>query len=476
MTSRRSSKNRRSREWYGVSVDAVRLGIGVSVLSILGLGAFVGYERWNAERTRQRAFELVTEAERLDQQLRARPEHRGYLSELEVATAARSRATAALTRDEFAAAVLAGKESLDILQEVSLRIRTAGSIAWFRSVQGDVRYARGETGEFLRAYPRVELNDGDYVRTGSQSSAEIHFRDEDTVFVLRPKSAMKLSRDLSGPEPSLGVMEYGWVRLDTAAAPSGIKTPFSELTVAENSKVSLEIGEGSTESEVKVAQGRARVRSLRNGITRDLGEREQVTQTAAVFGPTVVLPPPPVLLLPADAASVDIDVTDRLTLEWQPVAGASRYALQVSRSRQFGDNDIDASDRAGTRATLGLDRLGTYLWRVAAYGRGGALGVWSEPRTFRVSSYQRLALEDDTEPPTLEFEMVVNGNIAVLRGKTEPGARIEINSEPVPVAADGAFLATEVLTGSGRVPVVVVASDRAGNHTEQRRWVLLDEG
>ena len=163
-------------------------------------------------------------------------------------------------------------------------------------------------------------------------------------------------------------------------------------------------------------------------------------------------------------------------LEWTPVAGASRYALQVSKNRLFGENLIDVGDRYGTEALLALREAGNYVWRVAAYDARGSLGPWSETRKFRVASYRELALDVDREPPTLEAEIMVNGNIALIVGKTEPGSALAINQEGSSVAADGSFTATRTLWGTGRMPVDFVITDRAGNRTTERRWVFVDEG
>ena len=65
---------------------------------------------------------------------------------------------------------------------------------------------------------------------------------------------------------------------------------------------------------------------------------------------------------PLDGATVALDRT--MPLAWEPVAGASRYAFQVSRSRLFVDNVIDVANRTRPRATLGLRGEGSFLERL----------------------------------------------------------------------------------------------------------------
>jgi hypothetical protein len=125
---------------------------------------------------------------------------------------------------------------------------------------------------------------------------------------------------------------------------------------------------------------------------------------------------------------------------------------------------------------LALREAGNYVWRVAAYDSRGSLGPWSETRKFRVASYRELALDIDREPPTLEAQIMVNGNIALIVGKTEPGSALAINQVASSVAADGSFTATRTLWGTGRMAVDFVITDRAGNRTTERRWVFVEEG
>jgi hypothetical protein len=465
-------------DWYSVSIDAVRLLLGgVTVVIVLLLGYF-GWGRYNEHRLQQKAAEWVAKPETLLRQLRS--EQQGaYRAELEEAETRLEGARTAFDRGAWRSAISLGRASFALLEDVLEQVRLGGSIAWFLSVQGDVEYRRGETGPFLRAYPRTELHEDDYVRSGRSSSAEIHFRNEDTVFRLRPGSLIKLTRSSRGGDAedhTLGYMEYGWVALDTAGTPSSLQTPYTHLRAQQHSLVSIELEEGSRRSQIRVSEGGAQVRDLESGRRTELGEREQIEQTPDGFGSKIELPPHPLLASPPDGFTVNIDATDRVRLEWTPVAGARRYALQVSKNRLFGENVVDAADRFDTEALLAVREEGTYVWRVAAYDGSGALGPWSETRKFRVASYRELALDVDREPPSLEVDIMVNGNIALVVGKTEPGSALAINQEAAAVAADGSFTATRTLWGTGRVAVDFSITDRAGNRTTERRFVFVDEG
>lgn len=462
-------------EWYGVSVDSARLLGGIVLALVALVVGYFGYQSWNATNLERQAQEWVSRPESLLRQLRADRTDPAARTELDGASEILQQARVALGDRRFRSAIDLGRSSYDQLEAIRDRDRLGGSIAWFLSVQGDVQYRRGETGEFLRAHPRTELHEGDYVRSNAGSSAEIHFREEETVFNLRPDSLIKLTRDLAAGGRTLGFMEYGWVAVDTSRTPTEVETRYSRLRAGENSLVSIAVPEGSDRSTVRVSQGTAEVESLETGEVRSLRERQQVSQNKERLGATVPLPAAPSLAGPPDDYAVNIDSTDRVELDWNAVPGASRYALQVSRSRLFGENVVDTSDRPGTSATLRLQEEGRYMWRVAAYDRNGNVGPWSEIRKFRVASYRNLALEEDAEPPVIDVEVLLNGNIALIKGSTEPGARMEINGREAVVAADGTFTATRTLFGTGRVAIDFLAVDRAGNETREQRFVFLDE-
>ncbi len=469
-----SNKKFRDTDWYSIQVDSVRMWMGIVLCLLTFVGAYTGYQRWSAYWVEQRAYEWVDRATSLKGQLAGESELDAYRSELRFADERLQSARNSLAELQYKSAATFGRDAYDTLQGVLEGLRLSGSIAWFRSVEGDVRFRRGDSGEFMRAYPRVELQDGDYVMSASNATAEIHFRHEEAVFTLRPGSLIKLSRELSGRDRMLGFMEYGWVALDTAEIQSGVRTPYTEVMVDQNSRASLQLQEGSRRSRIRVDEGTARAASVETGEVRELETRQEVRQTDAAFGRTRSLPPTPRPAAPPDGFSVNIDTTDRVTLSWTPVRGAARYALQVSKSRHFAYNWIDVDDRRSTSVTLGHQEEGKYLWRVAAVDVNGDVGSWSAAQRLSVDSYRSLALEEDEEPPFIDVDIFMNGHLALLRGRTEPGARLEVNGRWIPVSADGSFSSTQAVFGTGQVPVVFKAVDLAGNDTIERRTVFVD--
>jgi hypothetical protein len=470
------------RDWYSVSVDSLRLGMGLLIAGALGAGGFYGYQRWKETEVERRAFEVVAQSQGLYKQLKTEEGLVRQRQPYEQAAQVLRRAEEALDEGDYRAARGLGGESLSELQGILDRLRFQGQagIAWFVAVEGDVQYSRGEKGEFVTARTQDVLYEGDYVRTSGNGSAEIYFTFEGARFKLGPGALYQLPRGLGGGEGdgSFGFMEYGWVALNTSSqSESGISTKYSEVTVGRNSQAMVSLPRDSSRSRVAVTRGQAKVRSSRTGEVRQLGELQQVTQTAERIGPTSALPGAPLLLEPPDNLSINIDSTQEVQLAWDEVNGAGSYTLEISRSRLFNDNLLLDSESVhrDTAVKIGLQEEGNYLWRVAATNRNGQQGPWSEYRKFKVASFEGLSLEDDNIAPPLEVNLQMQGNLVVFRGQTEPGAGLEINGESITVDADGSFSSTiEIFGRDGEwVSLVFKARDESGNTTTAPRRVFL---
>jgi hypothetical protein len=350
--------------------------------------------------------------------------------------------------------------------------------AQFVEIQGEVEFRRGDGGDWQEARTRVQLLPGDYVRTAENGSAEIMFNDG-TLYTVRPNTQFIVSPASSGsggaPEQSIE-MEYGWVNLSTSSRSSNVKTPGAVAQVKESSEAYVAVDKGTSQGRFGAYRGGMQLSSS-GGLTRDVGELQEVTQTGGLLSEPRSLPPRPEPLEPQDGLSLDLDPSRRLVLAWSGVPGASRYALQVSRNKLFIDNVIDAENRTKTRATLGLRGEGSFLWRVAAFGPDGVQGPWSDSRKFRVAASARGAAGEkgDTTPPQLDLDDVKTyGSISVVVGRTEPGARLEINGEQVKASADGAFTKTVQLSKEGWNIIEVRARDVSGNEAVRRHRVFVE--
>jgi hypothetical protein len=271
-------------------------------------------------------------------------------------------------------------------------------------------------------------------------------------------------------------MEYGWVNLSTAKSSSNVKTPGAVARVKESSEAYVAVDKGTNQGRFGAYSGGMEL-SSNGGLKREVGALQQVVQTGGLLSEPKPMPARPEPLEPQDDLLLDLGQSRKLVLAWSPVPGASRYALQISRNHLFVDNVIDAVNRTKVRATLGLRGEGTFQWRVAAFGAGGLQGPWSEPRKFRVvpASQSGAGEKREGNPPELDLDEVKTyGSIFMVAGRSQPGARIVVNGEPVKLGADGSFNTPVQLTKEGWNIIEVRARDAWGNETVRRQRVFVE--
>lgn len=468
-----------NRDWYSVSVDTLRAWGVVVTLCVLVAAGFFGYRFWERYDLQRRASEVIAESRHLASRLSGAEVLEDLQGEYQAAVSTLNQASAAFGRGESSRALELGRESREVLQSIleAAGVQRAGvGQAHFISVQGRVEYRRGEGGDWQDARARTVLYTGDHVKTGSNGSAEIMFFDG-TLYTARPDTQFILSRDRTAagiPGEQSIRMEYGWVNLNTNRRGGQVATPEAEARVAGDSEATVTYDATSRTGRFATFRGSMEVEAP-DGEERRVGQLEQVVQRSGRLAGPVPLPPPPELAVPEDDAEIDLEVTPELVLSWNEVPGADGYSLQVSRSHLFVDNVIDVEGREGTRATLGVRGEGAFLWRVAASVPGGDLGPWSEPRTFRVSAVRRGPASGRREPPPLELgEIEAYGSIFIVGGRTEPGFGVEINGEPVQVAADGTFTKTIQITTEGWSFIEIRAHDADGNETAIHPRVFVE--
>jgi hypothetical protein len=470
---------RDNKGWYSISVETLRgLGLVVVGLVVVGVG-FVGLQYFNRLNEKRAAESLLAEALSLIQQVQRQPEAiQQFKGEYDDAWTSFQGAQADFAQERYGAARDKAQRSRGLLSSILDALAPPGSQggqARFVSVQGGVEYRRGDTGDWQEATVRVALKPGDYVRTAERGSAEIAFAGG-AVYTVRPNTQFIVSgSQASGGGGQQAIeMEYGWVDLYTAQQSSDVKTPGALARVREDSEAFVAVDKESNRGRFGAVTGGIDL-SSQGGLTQEVGALQEVVQSGELFSPPQTLASRPVLLEPPDNLVVDLGTDSTLVLSWQPVEGSARYALQVSRTSLFVDNFIDDQSRTKTRATLGLHGEGLFLWRVAAYGKLGELGPWSKARRFRISAAVGASGERDTTPPPLELDDVKPyGSIFMVGGRTEPGARVEVNGEQVELTAEGGFNKAVQVTQEGWSFIEVRARDSAGNATVRRQRVFVE--
>lgn len=475
----RPSARRFEIDWVIVSLEGMRRwGLRVFLLLVAGSTVLVGLYLLH-EPVERRAERALRRATTLQSTLRNTGLPSGLFQEFEVASNILAEARLHFERRDFTPSLVRAEDALRRFELVSgLANQDFVGSGQVISVEGRVDVQRTNQTRWERAREKQPLYNGDFVKTGSDGTAEILFSDG-TVFRVASDSLLEVHRDArSSGASSTGEVrvKVGQVNVYTAMQPSSVVTDAARADVQRDSRVGVEVAEDSSTT-IAAYAGSAYVSSTA-GQRMELSSRQAVSAAAdGGLGPRRPVPEPPFLLTPASGHTVNLDETDRLTVSWRPVPTAPTYVLQVSRSRLFkaGTVDLETAPRPDTQASLRIILPGSYFWRAAAVSESGIQSEWSASRSFRATHGVRMEELADTTPPRLEVQRATQmGNLALIQGVTEPGATVTVHGEGVEVTADGRFIKTVALNQEGRITILIRATDPAGNVTEHRETILVE--
>jgi hypothetical protein len=183
----------------------------------------------------------------------------------------------------------------------------------------------------------------------------------------------------------LGLMLL-WPAAARAQAPTATTTATTATpaaTVDGGASVSVQV-EPNGDTTLDVKRGDVAVKA-NGGKPEHVGAGETVR--VQKNQPLKRLPPPPVLLAPADGTTLSaLDVA----FSWQPVPGANRYLMEIAPDPQFQATRTQTVAGPATRVTL--DAGSTYFWRVTVLDGGGTPGRRGQPWHLTI----------DTTPPKLK--------------------------------------------------------------------------
>lgn len=464
-------------DWFVISIQKIRQWILILVLLL----ATAGISYFVYSRTRltpeQRAQSEITNARTLlarasTSRSATRPgshiaQARDYLGRAETAFGART------FDDAFRLAVESQSYSRRALGGAGGNETGDASLIF---VEGDVSLQSAGRSTFDPARQRQALFDGDFIKTGRTGSAEIMFTDG-TLYTIRPGSLFEVRRPTSSEASGSQVkMVSGAISVYTAAGTSTIATDAATASVGRESRVSVDV-EAGERTEVTTFRGQATVSTGKETVR--LSDRESVTAGAksGTISAKVVLPDSPQPLLPADNRIYDLKTGDQVELKWSKVPEATRYRIQISRSRLFVPDatEVDLDDRTESQARVKVSREGSYFWRVAAINRQGVSSDWGLVRRFKMLTEPPRSGIGDMSPPALDVSAPQQmGNLFLIFGRTEPGAIVTVNAEPADVENDGSFKKTITIDNEGYAMLVIKSVDAAGNETVRRVRVFVE--
>jgi hypothetical protein len=151
------------------------------------------------------------------------------------------------------------------------------------------------------------------------------------------------------------------------------------------------------------------------------------------------------------------------------VPQAISYTVRISTTAMFTRTTKEAPGVAGTSVDIsGLDG-GDYFWNVTATNAKKETSEVSE--TFRFT----LVAQGKTQEMALEITGTqIHGRVVEIIGRTEPGAALIVNGQPVPIiAADGTFRHFTEPLEPGQHTIVIIGENRRGGTAEVKVPIVV---
>jgi hypothetical protein len=179
---------------------------------------------------------------------------------------------------------------------------------------------------------------------------------------------------------------------------------------------------------------------------------------------------PPDLSEPLNLAPIIAEVPRAASIhfEWKPVKDAVAYTLRISTTAMFTKMVKQARVSGSSVEIDGLD-AGDYFWNVIAADANKKTSEVSETFKFTIVTQGR------AQEMLLEIGGTqLHGRVAEVFGKSEPGAALIINGQPVPIiASDGGFRYFTEPLGPGEHTIVIVGQNRRGGTAKQQVTIVV---
>jgi hypothetical protein len=336
--------------------------------------------------------------------------------------------------------------------------------AKFVNLDGKVQVKKVNSVQWVEADFRTLLDKGDLVQTGSDANARITFGDG-TTYTVKPDTLVTVEENNTEANRPTSVAVHinvgqvdlrtpNWSSPDSRAA---VSADDATARLPSNSSAAVKSDPEKKESEFVVSSGSAQVQRGQEKIDLAPWEKATVSTGGGMQKSTVLAPPDlvePLNLAPIIAENPKISPVH---FEWKPVQDAVSYTIRISTTTMFTKTVKDATVRGTTADITGLDP-GEYFWNVTATD--------SKKQNSEVSEIFKFTLvaQGKSQAMLLEIDGTqLHGRVAEIVGRTEPGAALIVNGQPVPIiATDGTFRHFTEPLEPGQHTISIIGSNRRG--------------
>jgi hypothetical protein len=350
-----------------------------------------------------------------------------------------------------------------------------GTLAHFTALDGTVRVKKATSNTWAGADFALPLDKGDVVQTGSEGMAKVFFPDG-TSYTVKPDSLIVIEENSANEQQQTQVavqVNTGTVDLSTATYSQGSSSQVmlagATASLAPESSAMVHNDPRADRHEILLKKGSGQVRRQNETITLSEYERVSFRDDAAHMSRTQEVAPP-TLIAPANMIAVPLPAPGKpVHFSWTPAENVRGYRIRVSRNPYFSSTVYDKMVPGSETEVPGL-REGTYYWVITGQDASGRESAESERNQFTV-----LMRASD---PTLLLELepfTQHGHVIEVKGQTDPGARVMVNGQEVPVIRpDGHFSFFTPPLPTGESVITVTAQNAKGAVRTQQKKVSID--
>ena len=348
--------------------------------------------------------------------------------------------------------------------------------AKFVNLDGRVQVKKVSSVQWVDADYRTALDKGDLVQTGADGYARVTFADG-TFYTVKPGTLITVEENSmptnhatsSGVRINTGGVDMSTPNWTSPGSKAVVSVEDAKAELRPNSRAAVKTDKDTKESEILVSSGSAQVQRGQEQVEVTQYQKANIPTTGSISKSDVLAPPE--LLQPINLTPIIVENprTTAVHFEWKPVQDASSYSLRISTTSMFTKIMKEVPKVSGTSVDItGLD-AGDYFWNVTATSAKKLSSDVSETNKFT------LVAQGKTQDMLLEIQSTqLVGHAVEITGRTEPGAALIINGQPVPnIAKDGTFRHfTEPLL-PGEHTIVVIGQNRRGGTGHQQVSVVV---
>jgi len=354
------------------------------------------------------------------------------------------------------------------------RLATPGAQqAHFTAVEGTVKVKKASSNIWINAEYNIPLERGDVVQTSSEGMAKLVFMDG-TNYTVKQDSLIVIEENSTNEAQQTNVavqVTTGTVDLATSTYTQGSKSQVivagASASLAPESAAMVTNDPRSDQHEILVRKGSSEVTRGNEKVVLSDYEKVSFKAEAEKMAKTREIGPP-TLIQPSNMTPV-YATGGQVSFSWTPISASHGYRLRVSKNPYFSSTVYDKVI-PGTEAKLNGLTDGNYYWIVTTVDINGKQSVESERNQFTL-------LQKPADAASMALDLspfIQHGHVLEVKGRTEPGARVMVNGQQVPmVGGDGTFqFFTSPLPNGANMITITAQNSKGGVRTEQKRVVI----